>query len=92
MTITISPQTLLYWQKHIHTHICIYICVCVCVEKKEKKNPNLMNISMITIKRFSFIKPSSGLYDGEKNVAWTTIGSFFIKIMGEEKVYTVKDS
>ena len=31
------------------------------------------------LKHFGFIKPSSGLYDGEKIVAWTTL-DVFIKI------------
>ena len=43
-----------------------------------------------TLKYFGFIKPSSGLYDGDKIVAWTTI-DVFMKIT-EEKAYTEKES
>ena len=43
------------------------------------------------LKRFGFIKPSSGLYDGEKIVGLTTMDAF-IKITREEKVYSEKDS
>ena len=54
---------------------------------------NVMNIFMmvkLTLKCFGFIKPSSGLYDGEKIIARTMMG-IFTKITGEEKVYTKKD-
>ena len=44
-----------------------------------------------TLKRFSFIRPSSGLYDEEKTVALTTM-DVFIRITGEEKVHTEKES
>ena len=40
------------------------------MKKIEKQsNPKVMNLFMMiksTLKRFGFIKPSSGLYDGEK--------------------------
>ena len=42
------------------------------------------------LKRFGFIKPSSGLYDGKKIVAWTMM-DVFIKIMGQEKVYIYRE-
>ena len=45
----------------------------------------------IMLKCFGFNKPSSGLDDGLLNVAWTTM-DVFIKMMGEEKVCTKKDS
>ena len=65
------------------------------MKKIEKQsNPNAMILFMMvksTLKGFCFIKHSSGLYDGEKCVARTTM-DVFIKITGAEKIYTEKDS
>ena len=58
------------------------------IKKIEKQSiPDVMTLFIIvksTFKRFGFIKPSSGLYDGERIDAGTTM-DVFIKIMGEEK-------
>ena len=51
---------------------------------------NLFMMLKSTFKRFSFIKPSSGLSDRE-TFCLTTI-DVFNKITGEENVYTEKDS
>ena len=61
---------------------------------KKQSIPNGMKlISMVklTLKRFGFIKHSSGFLDGEKIVALTTMDAF-VKTTEEEKVYTEKDS
>ena len=52
---------------------------------------NLFMIVKSTLKHFSFIRLSSGLYEREKIVAWTMM-DVFMKIMGKEKVCTEKDS
>ena len=53
------------------------------MKKIEKQSiPNMKNLFMM-VKHFGFSKPSSGLYDGEKNVTWTAM-DVFIKITGEE--------
>ena len=65
------------------------------MKKIEKQSIlNVMNLFMMVksmLKCFSFIKPSSGLYDGENIFARTT-RNVFNKITGEEKVYTEKES
>ena len=43
------------------------------------------------LKRFGFLKPSSGLFDLEKKHCLNNDGHFFL-ITGEEKVCTEKDS
>ena len=50
--------------------MCVCVCVCEWMKKSEKQNiPNVMHLFMrvkAILERFGFIKPSSGLYDGEK--------------------------
>ena len=53
------------------------------MKKLEKQSiPNLMNLFLMlssTLKRVGFIKPSPGLYDGEKIVTRTTMDAFLTK-------------
>ena len=65
------------------------------MKKIEKQSiSKVMNLFLMVksmLKPFGFIETSSGLYDGERIVAWTTMDVCFYKMVGEEKVYTKKE-
>ena len=87
---------------HIYIYIYIYIYIessygnkSDSIKKLEIQSlPNMMNSFMMVksmLKCFGFIKPSSGLYDGEKIVAWTTI-DVFIEITGAPWIEIISNS